>query len=63
MLDRAQTLLYFLCVDLGACEDEIFGVLHLDSRHRLIAAQNLFRGGIASASVHLARSRQVGADA
>ena len=42
----------FLCVYLGACEHEIFGVLHLDSRHRLIAAENLFRGSIASASVH-----------
>ena len=42
----------FLRVHLGACEHEIFGVLHLDSRHRLIAVENLFRGTINSASVH-----------
>jgi DNA repair protein RadC len=42
----------FLRVHLGACEREIFGVLHLDSRHRLIAVENLFRGTINSASVH-----------
>ena len=42
----------FLRVHLGAYEHEIFGVLHLDSRHRLIAVENLFRGTINSASVH-----------
>jgi len=42
----------FLRVHLGASEYEIFGVLHLDSRHRLIAAEDLFRGTINSASVH-----------
>ena len=42
----------FLEVHIGVCEHEIFGALHLDSRHRLIAAENLFRGTINSASVH-----------
>ena len=42
----------FLRMHLGACEHEIFGVLHLDSRHRLIAAEDLFRGTINSSSVH-----------
>jgi len=42
----------FLRMHLGACEHEIFGVLHLDSRHRLIAAEDLFRGTISSSSVH-----------
>jgi DNA repair protein RadC len=42
----------FLHVHLGAYEHEIFGVLHLDSRHRLIAVENLFRGTLNSASVH-----------
>jgi DNA repair protein RadC len=42
----------FLRVHLGACEHEVFGVLHLDSRNRLIAVENLFRGTINSASVH-----------
>ena len=42
----------FLRVHLGGCEHEVFGVLHLDSRHRLIVAEDLFRGTISSASVH-----------
>jgi DNA repair protein RadC len=42
----------FLRVHLGAYERETFGVLHLDSRHRLIAAQDLFCGTIDRASVH-----------
>jgi len=42
----------FLRIHLGACDHEVFGVLHLDSRHRLIAVENLFRGTINSASVH-----------
>jgi DNA repair protein RadC len=42
----------FLRIHLGACEHEIFGMLHLDSRHRLIAVENLFRGTINSSSVH-----------
>ena len=42
----------FLRVRLGACEHEIFGILHLDGRHRLIAVEDLFRGTISSASVH-----------
>jgi DNA repair protein RadC len=42
----------FLKVHIGASEHEIFGVLHVDSRHRLIAVEDLFRGTINSASVH-----------
>jgi DNA repair protein RadC len=42
----------FLRMHVGASECEIFGILHLDSRHRLIAVENLFRGTINSASVH-----------
>ena len=42
----------FLRVHLGACDHEIFGVLHLDGRHRLIAIENLFRGTIDSASIY-----------
>lgn len=42
----------FLRMHLGACEHEVFGLLHLDSRHRLIAIEDLFRGTIASSSVH-----------
>ena len=42
----------FLRVHLGTCEHEVFGMLHLDGRHRLLAVENLFRGTISSASVH-----------
>ena len=42
----------FLRVHLGSFEHEVFGVLHLDGRHRLIAVEDLFRGSISSASVH-----------
>jgi hypothetical protein len=30
--------------DWGLADNEMFGVIHLDSRNRLIAVQNLFRG-------------------
>jgi DNA repair protein RadC len=42
----------FLKIHLGACEHEVFGMLHLDGRHRLLAVENLFRGTISSSSVH-----------
>jgi DNA repair protein RadC len=42
----------FLRLHLGGCEHEIFGMLHLDGRHRLIAVEDLFRGTINNASVH-----------
>jgi DNA repair protein RadC len=42
----------FLRVHLGTCEHEVFGMLHLDSRHCLLAVENLFRGTINSSSVH-----------
>ncbi len=42
----------FLRVHLGSREYEVFGLLHLDNRHRLIAVEDLFRGTIDGASVH-----------
>jgi DNA repair protein RadC len=42
----------FLRVHLGGSDRETFGVLHLDNRHRLIAAEDLFRGTVDRASVH-----------
>jgi DNA repair protein RadC len=42
----------FLRVHLGGSDRETFGVLHLDNRHRLIAAEDLFQGTIDRASVH-----------
>lgn len=36
----------------GALEHEVFAVLHLDNRHRLIECQEIFRGTIDGASVY-----------
>jgi DNA repair protein RadC len=42
----------YLKLHLGTLEYELFGVLHLDTRRRLIAVEDLFRGTIDSAAVH-----------
>ena len=42
----------FLRVHLGSLDYEIFGLLHLDTRNRLLAVENLFRGTLNSAAVH-----------
>lgn len=42
----------FLRLHLGALDYEVFGVLHLDARHRLIVAEDMFRGSMDSAAVH-----------
>ena len=42
----------FLKIKLGALDHEVFGMLALDSRHRLIQYVELFRGTIDGASVH-----------
>jgi len=42
----------FLAVKLGALEYEVFVVVLLDTRHRLIEVIELFRGTIDSANVH-----------
>ena len=42
----------FLRLHLGGRDYEVFGLLHLNMRHRLIAAEDLFRGTLDGASVH-----------
>ena len=42
----------FLSIHLGACESEIFGIIHLDHRHRSLGAEDLFRGTIDGAAVY-----------
>jgi len=42
----------YLMAKLGEREHEVFTVIYLDNRHRLIACQELFRGTIDGASVH-----------
>ena len=42
----------FLALKLGTLQQEVFCVLYLDGRHRLIEYVELFRGTIDGASVH-----------
>src|SRR5699024_5091453 len=42
----------FLTLQVQGLEHEIFGVLYLDTRHRIIASEHLFRGTIDGASVY-----------
>ncbi len=51
-MSSPQVVRDFLSIKLGTLEHEIFGVLLLDSRFRLIEFVELFRGTIDGASVH-----------
>ena len=51
-LDSPSVVRDFLTNKLGALEHEVFAVLLLDTRHRLIEYVELFRGTIDGASVH-----------
>jgi DNA repair protein RadC len=42
----------YLALKLGTLEREVFAVLYLDKRHRLISYQEMFQGTIDGASVH-----------
>lgn len=42
----------FLRIHLGTCEREIFGLIHVNCRHRLIVVEDMFRGTIDGATVH-----------
>lgn len=51
-MDSPRAVREFLTIKLGALEHELFAVLLLDTRHRLIDYVELFRGTIDGASVH-----------
>ncbi len=51
-LDTPRTTLSFLQQALGARESEVFVVLFLDIRYRLLAYDEMFQGTIDDASVH-----------
>jgi DNA repair protein RadC len=51
-LDSPRAVREFLTIKLGALEHELFAVLLLDNRHRLIEYVELFRGTIDGASVY-----------
>lgn len=42
----------FLRLHLGTLGYEVFGMLHLDTRHRLIKVENLFRGTLDRAEIY-----------
>ncbi|MCD9026616.1 DNA repair protein RadC [Luteimonas sp. BDR2-5] len=42
----------YLCAKLAGCEREVFAVLFLDTRHRLLDYAELFHGSIDGAEVH-----------
>jgi DNA repair protein RadC len=51
-MDSPSVVREFLAIKLGALEHELFAVLLLDTRHRLIDYVELFRGTVDGASVH-----------
>lgn len=52
VLDSPKASRDYFQFHLGTYEHEVFGVLFLDNRHRVIAFEELFRGTIDGASVH-----------
>jgi DNA repair protein RadC len=51
VLDDSSNVRVFLRIHLGARDHEVFGVLYLDNRHRLIGVEDLFRGTFDTAPV------------
>jgi DNA repair protein RadC len=51
MADPARTA-EFLRIHLGARDHEVFGLLHLNTRRRLIAVEDLFRGTLTESAVY-----------
>ena len=52
VFDSPQKVKDFVALRLGGLTHEVFGVLFLDSQHRLIEMQELFRGTLAQTSVY-----------
>ena len=52
VFDAPQKVKDFAALQLGALPYEVFAVLFLDSQHRLIEMQELFRGSLAQTSVY-----------
>lgn len=51
-LEVPQAVRNYLILRFGALQHEIFSVIYLDSRHRVIDCQDLFRGTVDGAIVH-----------
>ena len=52
LFDRPQSVAHYLQLQLGQKPHEVFAVLFLDSQHRLLALEELFRGTLAQTSVY-----------
>lgn len=52
LLSQPQVVKNYLQVRVGHLEHEVFGVLHLDSQHRLLKVEELFRGSVSQTSVY-----------
>jgi DNA repair protein RadC len=52
LIQRKDDVTLLLAAELGAEEREVFAVLFLDSRHRLIRFERLFLGSVNRANVH-----------
>ena len=51
-LDTPEAVKHYLQLQLGARKHEVFAVLFLDSQHRLLALEELFRGTLTQTSVY-----------
>ena len=51
-LDTPEAVKHYLQLHLGAKKHEVFAVLLLDSQHRLLALEELFRGTLSQTSVY-----------
>lgn len=51
-LDNPQAVVKYLTAQLGSLEHEVFCCLWLDSQHRLLEVEQLFRGSIKSANIY-----------
>ena len=51
-LSNPEATRNYLRLRLADCQNEVFGSLFLDNRHRIIAVRDLFQGTIDGASIH-----------
>jgi DNA repair protein RadC len=51
-LASPETVRDYLVLRFGTLQHEVFSIIYLDSRHRVIDCQDLFRGTVDGASVH-----------
>ena len=52
MFSLPQDVKHFLCLAMQGLEHEVFSVMFLDSQHRMLAYEDMFRGTITRTSVY-----------